>query len=143
MKIWKREITVEMLNGTGKNTMLEAIGIRFTECGDDYIKATMPVDKRTHQPYGILHGGASVSLAETMGSTASFFVLPPEDDRWCVGIEINANHIRSVTEGEVTGTVRPVHLGRSLHVWEIKITEDSDKLVCVSRLTVSVIPKRT
>lgn len=122
--------------------MNELLGIRITELGENYIKATMPVDKRTHQAYGILHGGASAALAETLGSIGSVIIVDPEQ-YICVGIEINANHIRSVREGFVTGTAIPLHLGASSHVWEIKIVDKHEKLVCVSRLTVFVKKKKT
>jgi 1,4-dihydroxy-2-naphthoyl-CoA hydrolase len=140
MKIWKRNVTVDLLNESGRHTLGETLGIEFTGIGEDYIKARMPVNERTRQPYGLLHGGASVSLAESLGSLASVLCLAPEDDRWCVGIEINANHIRSCREGFVTGTVKPIHIGRSLHVWDIRIEDEESRTVCVSRLTVSVIP---
>jgi len=142
MKIWKRDITIAALNAGTKDTLMETLGMSVTQMGDDFIEVTMPVDHRTHQPYGLLHGGASVALAESLGSLASMLALAPEDDRWCVGIEINANHIRSVTSGTVVGTVKPIHVGNSLHVWEIQIVDERKKLVCISRLTVSVVPKR-
>ena len=119
---------------------MESLGIRFTELGDDYLDATMPVDRRTFQPYGLLHGGASVALAESLGSFASVLCLAPEDDRRPVGIEINANHVRSATEGTVTGRCRPLHLGGTIQVWEIRVSDPKDKLLCVSRLTVSIVP---
>ncbi len=125
----------------GKNTMGEHIGIRFTEIGDNYIKATMPVDHRTQQPYGILHGGASVALAETLGSIGAALVIDQEKFI-CVGLEINANHISPVKSGFVTGTATPLHLGRSTHVWEIRITSEAGKLVCISRITVAILEKR-
>ncbi len=140
--MWKKKFTLEQINERSKNTLMETLEIKFTEVGDDFIKATMPVNSKTHQPYGLLHGGASVVLAESLGSFASVLSLAPDDDRWAVGIEINANHLRSVTEGLVTGTVRSIHLGRSLHVWDIRITDPQGKPVCVSRLTVSIVPKR-
>ena len=116
---------------------MQVIGIRITEIGDDYLRGTMPVDGRTHQPYGILHGGASVALAETLGSTAA--VLCCEAGRAAVGLEINANHLRAVREGIVTGTARPVHLGRSTQVWEIRIENEAGELTCISRLTMAVV----
>ncbi|HEY2350689.1 MAG TPA: hotdog fold thioesterase [Puia sp.] len=143
MSIWfKKDINLEKLNQFSINTMNELLGIRITELGENYIKATMPVDKRTHQAYGILHGGASAALAETLGSIGSVIIVDPEQ-YICVGIEINANHIRSVREGFVTGTAIPLHLGASSHVWEIKIVDKHEKLVCVSRLTVFVKKKKT
>jgi 1,4-dihydroxy-2-naphthoyl-CoA hydrolase len=142
MSIWfKKDINLEKLNQFSTNTMNELLGIRITELGENYIKATMPVDKRTHQAYGILHGGASAALAETLGSIGSVIIVDPEQ-YICVGIEINANHIRSVREGFVTGTAIPLHLGASSHVWEIRIVDKNEKLVCVSRLTVFVKKKK-
>jgi 1,4-dihydroxy-2-naphthoyl-CoA hydrolase len=116
------------------------LGIEFTEIGADYLRARMPVDARTHQPYGILHGGASVALAETVGSMAAAFVVDRTVQR-VVGQEINANHIRAVSEGYVIGTARPVHLGRRSHVWEIRITDEQERLVCISRLTMFVLDR--
>ena len=140
--IWFTEnIAIEDLIKLGKNTMSEYIGIEFTEIGDNYLKGRMPVDHRTNQPYGLLHGGASCVLSETLGSIASALVID-RNGFICVGLEINANHIRSATKGYVTGTATPLHLGKSTHVWDIKIHDDDQKLVCVSRLTVVVIPKR-
>ncbi len=142
MSIWyKKDLSLHDFSGLGKNTMGEYIGIRFSEVGDNYLKATMPVDHRTTQPYGILHGGASVTLAETLGSVGSAFVIDP-DQYICVGQEINANHIRSAKNGLVTGIATPVHLGSSSHVWEIKIYDEAEKLVCISRLTVAILKKR-
>ena len=142
MSIWfKNDINLEKLNQFSINTMNELLGIRITELGENYIKATMPVDKRTHQAYGILHGGASAALAETLGSIGSVIIVDPEQ-YICVGVEINANHIRSVRDGFVTGTAVPLHIGASSHVWEIKILDKNDKLVCVSRLTVFIKRKK-
>ena len=142
MSIWfKKDINLEKLNQFSANTMNELLGIRITEIGENYIKATMPVDKRTHQAYGILHGGASAALAETLGSIGSVIIVDPEE-YICVGVEINANHIRSVRDGFVTGTAVPLHIGASSHVWEIRIVDKNDKLVCVSRLTVFVKKKK-
>lgn len=118
--------------------MMEHLGIVFTEIGDDYVKATMPVDHRHHQPYGLLHGGASVSLAESLGSVAAHMTVDSEKFH-TVGLEINANHIRSVRSGIVTGIARPLHTGKSTQVWEIRITNEQDQLTCVSRLTVAII----
>ena len=141
MAIWHDPtITPDRLNPLGKNTMGEHIGIEITEIGEDYLRGRMPVDHRTRQPYGLLHGGASVALAETLGSVASAFVVDRE--RYdCVGLEINANHVRGVREGFVVGTVRPLHLGKTTHVWDIRIHDEREKLVCVSRLTVAIIKK--
>jgi 1,4-dihydroxy-2-naphthoyl-CoA hydrolase len=143
MSIWfKKDINIEKLNQFASNTLNELIGVRFTEVGENYLKATMPVDNRTRQAYGILHGGASATLAETIGSVASVMVVDPEQ-YICMGVEINANHIRSVREGFVTATATPLHLGISSHVWDIKIVDVNEKLVCVSRLTVFVKQKKT
>src|SRR5690606_14581100 len=120
-----------------RGTAMEPLGIVFTEIGPDYLRATMPVDARTRQPYGLLHGGASVLLAETLGSTAGMLCV--DEGKGVVGIEINANHLRGVRQGQVTGTVRPVHVGRSTQVWDIRIEDAAGRLACVSRLTVAVI----
>ncbi len=140
MRIWKQTADLATLNGWNTNTLMQTIDIRFTEIGDDYIKGTLPVDERTRQPYGILHGGASVALAETLGSTAA--MLCCEDGSAAVGLDINANHLRAVREGLVTGTARPLHVGRSTQVWEIRIENELGELVCVARLTVAIVPKR-
>lgn len=139
--IWKFPPDLVQINKIRNNTLVGHIDINFIEVGDDFLRATMPVDSRTHQPYGLLHGGASVVLAETIGSTASMLCLDPKVNA-AVGLEINANHVRGVTGGLVTGTVRPLHIGRSTHVWDIRIENEDAKLVCVSRLTVAVIPAR-
>lgn len=131
--------SVDTLNALVANTAMEVLGIRFTELGADYVRATMPVDARTHQPYGLLHGGASVLLAETLGSSAGGLSVP--EGKGVVGIEINANHVRGVREGLVTGTARPLHLGGSTQVWEIRIEDEQGRLVCVSRLTLAVIAR--
>ncbi len=122
------------------NTMVEHLDIRFTAAGPDSITATMPVDARTHTPFGHLHGGASVVLAETLGSVAANHCLDTTT-HYAVGLEINANHVRAVTGGRVTGVVTPVHVGRSTQVWETRICDEQDRLVCVSRLTVAVMPR--
>ena len=134
---FRRTTSLEALNAMSRGTAMEPLGIVFTEIGADFLRATMPVDARTHQPYGLLHGGASVLLAETLGSTAG--MLSVDEGQGVVGIEINANHLRGVREGQVTGTVRALHTGRSTQVWEIRIEDPAGKLVCVSRLTVAVI----
>lgn len=134
---FRRQTTLEALNASSRNTAMEPLGIAFTEIGEDYLRATMPVDARTHQPYGLLHGGASVLLAETVGSTAGMLAAP--EGKGCVGIEINANHLRGVRSGSVTGTARPLHVGGSTQVWEIRIEDDAGRLVCVSRLTLAVV----
>jgi 1,4-dihydroxy-2-naphthoyl-CoA hydrolase len=139
MPIWKQQLTPDAVNAMSRNTMMQAIGIRISEIGDDYVRGTMPVDARTHQPYGLLHGGASVALAETLGSFAAMLTLDPAVEA-AVGLDINANHVRGVKSGVVTGTARPVHLGRSTQVWEIRIEDERGKLVCIARLTMAVIP---
>jgi 1,4-dihydroxy-2-naphthoyl-CoA hydrolase len=137
--IWfKKEFSLQKLQAMSAGTMGDHIGIVFTGIGDNYLKATMPVDHRTRQPYGLLHGGASVALAETLGSVASSLVIDTSLFI-CVGIEINANHIRSVRQGLVTGIATPVHLGSSTHVWDIKIHDERERLVCISRLTVAIL----
>ena len=139
--IWfKKDLSLADFTFLGKQTIAEVLDIRFTEVGADFIKATMPVDHRTHQPYGLLHGGASCVLAETLGSIASAKVIDPEKFI-CVGIEINANHIRSVRSGLVTGITTPIHIGASTHVWDIKIFDEREKLICISRLTVAILKK--
>ncbi len=131
--------TLEQLHSMSANTLSGHLGIEFTEVGDDYIVARMPVDARTHQPFGILHGGASVVLAETLGSIASFLCLKDPSKQTAVGLEINANHMRSVKSGFVFGKVTPIHIGRSTQIWDIRITNEENKLVCISRLTVAIV----
>lgn len=140
MQIWKQPTDLAGINAWSEHTLMQAIDIRITEIGDDYLRGTMPVDDRTRQPYGILHGGASVALAETLGSSAA--MLCCEDGFAAVGLEINANHLRAVREGLVTGTARAIHIGRSTQVWEIRIENETGESVCISRLTVAVVPKR-
>ncbi|MEL7222456.1 MAG: hotdog fold thioesterase [Bacteroidota bacterium] len=138
--IWTRTPILEELNKTGENGLPQHLGITFTEVGDDYLKATMPVDHRTVQPMRLLHGGASVVLAETLGSVAGVMCLPQPDKQTVVGVEINANHMNSAKEGElVTGIVRPLKVGKRIHVWEIKIYRSDEKLICVSRITIAVV----
>ena len=140
--IWfNDQLSLDDLAMLGKGTMGEYIGIEFTEVGENYIKATMPVDHRTIQPYGLLHGGASCVLAETIGSIASALVID-QTKFICVGLEINANHIRSARKGLVTARASPLHLGKTTHVWDIRISDQQDQLVCVSRLTVAILEKR-
>lgn len=134
---FRRATTLQALNASSSGTAMEPLGIVFTELGHDYLRATMPVDARTRQPYGLLHGGASALLAETLGSTAGMLCV--EEGRGCVGIEINANHLRGVRSGTVTGTARPLHVGGRTQVWEIRIEDESARLVCVSRLTLAVV----
>ncbi|MBE9600627.1 hotdog fold thioesterase [Pedobacter sp. MC2016-24] len=138
--IWFTNFTPEMLNDRPKNHMGAFLDIQFTQVAEDTLTATMPVDERTHQPAGILHGGASVVLAETLGSIASFMVIDP-DKYQAVGLEINANHLRPVKSGLVTGICKPLHIGAKTHVWEIKIYNDKGKMNCVSRLTVAILNK--
>lgn len=138
--IWFKEFTPELLNSRPKNHIGALLGIEFTEVGADYLVATMPVDERTHQPAGILHGGASVVLAETLGSIASYMCINP-DKHIAVGLEVNANHIRPVSSGLVKGICKPLHIGAKTHLWEIKLYTDKGKMNCVSRLTVAILPK--
>lgn len=140
MSIWRSLLPLETLNAGGAGTLMGPLGIEFTEIGEDFIRGTMPVDARTHQPFGLLHGGASVALAETLGSMGANMCV--DSSRYlCVGQEINANHLKSVRSGRVTGTARPLHVGKRSQVWSIDIVDDSGALVCVSRLTVAVIPR--
>jgi 1,4-dihydroxy-2-naphthoyl-CoA hydrolase len=141
MAVFKPGITLEMLNKLSVNTMVDHLGISYTALGDDYLEAKMPVDHRTQQPLGLLHGGASVTLAETLGSVAATCCLDT-NLQYAVGLEINANHIKSVREGFVVGRVRPVHVGKKTHVWEIRITTEKNELVCISRITMAIIDKK-
>jgi 1,4-dihydroxy-2-naphthoyl-CoA hydrolase len=140
MSIWFKPFSVEELNSYQQETLVSRLGIRYTEIGDDYLRASMPVDSRTKQPAGILHGGASVALAETLGSTGANLVVDREK-KLCVGLEINANHVRSMRDGEVIGTARPLHVGGSTQLWEIKIEDMQGRLVCVSRITMAVLDR--
>lgn len=139
MSIWKQRVTIDHLNRLNENTMGASIGIEFTSIGDNYLEATMPVDHRTVQPMGLLHGGASVAMAETLGSVAGVLVLENTDQQAVVGIEINANHLRAATEGIVTGRVEPIRIGRSIQVWRITIRDEQNRQICESRLTTMVI----
>lgn len=141
MPLWKQPPDLERLNASSRHTLMDALDIRFNACGDDWLSATMPVDARTHQPFGLLHGGASVALAETVGSTAALLTLDTEHEL-AVGLDINANHLRGVREGRVTGTARALHLGRSTQVWEIRIVDADERLVSIARLTMAVVPRR-
>lgn len=136
MTIWKRPINLDALNQTSKNTLIEHLDIIYSDVGDDYISATMPVCSFTHQPLGMLHGGASVVLAETLGSLAANFCV--DKDSYCVGLDINANHVRAMRSGKVIGTAKPMHLGVSTQVWQINITDERGRLVCTSRLTIAI-----
>ena len=142
MSIWlKKDFSLDQLNQKNKNNLSEHLGMKFTEIGDNYLKATMPVDDRTRQPLGLLHGGASVALAETLGSVASALMIDT-DRNICVGLEINANHVRGVRSGFVTGSAKPIHIGAATHVWEIKIHDEKEKLICVSRITIMILAKK-
>ena len=138
MAIWFRNYTLDEVKLRGQGTMVEHIGIEITELGDDFLRGIMPVDHRTIQPMGLLHGGASAALAETLGSLAANLVVD-DGKQYCVGLDINANHIRPARGGVVTGTARPLHLGRTTQVWSIEILDEQNKLVCISRLTMAVL----
>ena len=138
--MFREEASIELVNSLIPGTLGEQLGMKCTELGEKHICMSMPVDERTFQPMRILHGGASIALAETIGSVASALILDPEK-AYPVGLEINGNHIRSCNKGHVHAKATPLHVGRKTHVWDIKITDDRDKLVCVSRITIAVIPK--
>ncbi len=138
MPIWSKLATLSDIKARIPGTMMEHIGIEFTEIGDDYIRGRMPVDHRTFQPAGLLHGGASVALAETLGSVSAFLCLE-RDDQYVVGMEINANHVRPVRSGYVYGECKPIHIGSSTHIWQTRITDEQDNLVCISRMTLAVL----
>jgi 1,4-dihydroxy-2-naphthoyl-CoA hydrolase len=140
MAVWKQTPSIDRINASSANTLVATLGMRVTEVGDDFIRGTMPVDARTRQPFGLLHGGASVALAETLGSLAGNLVLDSAREV-AVGLDINANHVRAVTQGVVTGTARALHIGRTTQVWEIRIEDEKQRLVCISRLTLAVVPK--
>ncbi|MEQ9186321.1 MAG: hotdog fold thioesterase [Cryomorphaceae bacterium] len=140
MSIWFKEVNAQQADSMREGTMLETLDIRISEIGGDYLKGTMPVDHRTVQPYGILHGGASVTLAESLGSVAAHLTVDP-NEYYCVGMEINANHLRPASKGRVTGTARPIHIGRSSQVWGIEIVDEDQKKICISRITMAVVPK--
>lgn len=140
--MWFKNFTVEELNARPKNHLGGLLDIQFTEIGENFIVGTMPVDERTHQPAGILHGGASVVLAETLGSIASYMIIDPEK-YVAVGLEVNANHLRPVKSGLVRGICTPIHIGAKTHIWDIKLYNDRGKMSCISRLTVAVINKPT
>ncbi|KPX33329.1 4-hydroxybenzoyl-CoA thioesterase domain-containing protein [Pseudomonas coronafaciens pv. garcae] len=139
MSMWRQAPDIETLMAAQKNTIGEVLDIRFESFTEDSMTASMVVDQRTHQPFGLLHGGASVVLAESLGSMASYLMVDPKT-HFCVGLEVNANLLRGVRTGRVTGVVRPVHIGRTTHVWDIRISTDEGKLSCISRLTVAVVP---
>jgi uncharacterized protein (TIGR00369 family) len=138
MSIWYKSFTPSDAQQRSKGTMIQHIGVEFTEVGDTFLRATMPVDDRTVQPFRILHGGASMALAETLGSMAANYVVNP-DTHYCVGLDINGNHIRAARSGKVTGTATPLHLGTSTQVWTIEIRDEEDRLICISRLTMAVL----
>lgn len=141
MYLWNQEaLTLEQLNGMADGTMAAVLGMEFTEIGDNFLVARMPVDHRTRQPFGILHGGASAALAETVGSMAAWLCVNPEV-KVCVGLELNCNHIKSKTEGWIYAKATPIHVGGSTQVWDIRITDESGQLICISRLTMAVIKK--
>lgn len=139
MAIWKRKVDIQIMTKRNEQTMSDHLGIVFTELGDDYLVARMPVDNRTRQPMGIMHGGASCVLAETVGSIAANFSV--DEGSYCVGLDINTNHIRSVKDGFVIATAKPFHLGRSTQVWGIEIKDEQDRLVSVNRLTMAVLQR--
>ncbi|MFK0089831.1 hotdog fold thioesterase [Pseudomonas sp. NPDC090755] len=138
MSLWHTQPVLDQLNALNKNTIGEVLDIRFEAFTDNTLSASMVVDHRTHQPFGLLHGGASVVLAETVGSMASYLCIDPRK-YYCVGLEINANHLRGIRSGRVTATAHPVHIGRSTHVWDIRLSNDQGKASCISRLTIAVI----
>jgi 1,4-dihydroxy-2-naphthoyl-CoA hydrolase len=140
MPIWKQPISCEILQRLSANTATEHLGIEFTEVGDDFLSARVPVDPRTCQPFGLLHGGVSVVLAETLGSCGAGFCLP--EGHKAVGLDINANHLKGVSSGWVTGTARAVHIGRTTQVWQINLKNDAGELTCVSRITMAVLAPR-
>ena len=140
MAIWKQPVSVEVLTAGAANTAVSHLGIEFLEVGDDFIRARVPVDHRTVQPYRLLHGGVSVVLAETLGSCGAAYAAPV--GHRVVGLDINANHLKSASSGWVTGITRPVHIGRTTHVWAIELTNDAGELVCVSRITMAVLQPR-
>ena len=143
MSIWKQQpADLARINGWNANSMVDHLGITIVDVGHDYLRGTMPVDHRTKQPFGLLHGGASVALAETLGSLAGTMCLDASKEM-AVGIDINANHVRAVTGGTVTGTARPLHVGRNTQVWDIRIENEDGKLVCISRLTLAVVPSQS
>jgi 1,4-dihydroxy-2-naphthoyl-CoA hydrolase len=140
MPIWQTPVSVAELTRLSENTVVPHLGIEFLEVGDDYLVARVPVDARTRQPYGLLHGGVSVVLAETLGSCGAAYTCPPGHQ--AVGLDINANHLKGVKSGWVTGTARPVHLGRTTQVWQIDLRNDAGELSCVSRITMAILAPR-
>ena len=142
MSIWKQSTDLDRINAWNHNTLVEHLGMRVTEIGADYVRGTMPVDARTRQPFGLLHGGASVALAESLGSLAGNLCIDLATEM-AIGLDINANHVRAATAGVVTGTARSLHLGRTTQVWEIRIEDERGRLVCISRLTLAVVPRQS
>jgi len=140
MRIWQKPVSVESLTETHVNTTVAHLGIEFLEVGDDFIRARAPVDRRTVQPSGILHGGVSVVLAETLGSCGAHYSIP--EGQRAVGLDINANHLRAASSGWVTGVARPIHRGRTTHVWQIDLINDAGEPTCVSRLTMAILLPR-
>ena len=140
MAIWKKQASLEEMNARNAGCAVGHLGIEITEKGDDYLVGRVPVDARTKQPFGLLHGGVSVVLAESLGSTGAYYTLP--EGYRAVGLDINANHLRSATSGWVTGTARPVHIGRTTHVWHIDMHNEAGELTCVSRLTMAILAPR-
>jgi 1,4-dihydroxy-2-naphthoyl-CoA hydrolase len=140
MSIWKKNATLQDLNAHNAGCAVGHLGIEITEIGDDHLVGRVPVDARTKQPFGLLHGGVSVVLAETLGSIGAYHACP--EGHSAVGLDINANHLRSATSGWVTGTAKPVHIGRSTHVWQIDLVNDAGELVCVSRITMAILAPR-
>jgi uncharacterized protein (TIGR00369 family) len=139
MSLWRETPNLEQLNANSKNTILELLDIRFESFTEDSLTASMVIDHRTHQPYGLLHGGASVVLAESLGSSASYLCIDTSK-YFCVGIEVNANHLRGLRSGRVRAVAYPVHIGRTTHVWDIRLTSEEGKASCISRLTVAIVP---
>jgi 1,4-dihydroxy-2-naphthoyl-CoA hydrolase len=142
MSIWRNAATLDELQERARNTLVEWLGMRFSEIGPDYLRVTMPVNAHTHQPMGVLHGGASVALAETVGSTAANMCVDSTREV-CLGQEINANHLRPISQGEVTATARPLHRGSRSHVWQIEIRDERERLICVSRITMAVVAAKS
>ena len=139
-RVFRDGIDLDAVRASAAGTLVEHLGIQLIELGDDFLRGTMPVDHRTKQPYGLLHGGASVALAETLGSIAGNLAVRDPSKHMVVGLEINANHLAAVTSGVVTGTARPLHVGRSTQVWEIRIEDAMGRMNCVSRITLAVVP---
>lgn len=140
--IWKQKMDLEQIRASSEKSLGPHLGIEITAVGEDFVEATMPVDDRTRQPFGLLHGGASVALAETLGSVASMLCIENLEEQTPVGVEINANHLNSVKSGKVTGRATPIKIGRRLQVWQIEIKDERDRLICVSRITIAVVERR-